>query len=52
MEVIALMLFVAALMCWRWSFNAESRLVATVRWWLAVALLVMGLVAGLSLVVG
>lgn len=51
MEVIALILFVAALLCWRWSFNAKSRLVATARWWLAVALLVMGLVAGLAVLV-
>ena len=47
MEVISLFLIIAAFLCWRWSFNTDDRLVATVRWCLAVFTLLMAVVVGL-----
>lgn len=50
--LIPVVLFVAAFLLWRWSFKADDRLVATIRWWLSVVVLVMALVAGLAVLVG
>lgn len=46
--MIALLLFALSLLFWRLSFSATDRLVATVRWCLAVFLLLMALVAVLA----
>lgn len=45
--MIALTLVVLAFLCWRWSFAATDRLVATVRWCFAMFLLLLGVVVGL-----
>lgn len=50
--MIALWLFALSLLFWRLSFSATDRLVATVRWCLAVFLLLMAVAALLAGLVG